>query len=37
MTVSGLAQGTGEMNEHSLTWIFVGGMIFAWLDAFGMA
>lgn len=36
MTVSGVAQGTGTMDEHSLTWIFVVGMIFAFLDAFGI-
>lgn len=34
--VSGLAQGTGTMTEHSLKWIFVGGMIFSFLDAFGV-
>lgn len=34
--VNGLAQGTGTMTEHSLTWIFVVGMMFSFLDAFGI-
>lgn len=35
-SVEGLAQGTGAMEPHSLTWILVLGLGFAFLDAFGI-
>ena len=34
--LEGLAQGTGVMEPHSLTWIFALGLCFAFLDAFGI-